>query len=71
MIYMVLTDKDRLGPDIWPETSQQAKSIESMMKTIWNTEAMRQQKASGMSDSLLSPDGNEIKHVRVLFWICD
>ena len=28
---MILTDKGHLGLDIWPKTSQQAKSIKNMM----------------------------------------
>ena len=32
MICMVLTGEGRLGPDIWPEPSQQAESTKSMMR---------------------------------------
>ena len=31
MICMILTGEGRLGPDIWPETLQQAKGIKIMM----------------------------------------
>ncbi len=41
VICMVLTGEGRLGPDIWPETTQQAESTESMLRTMWNVEAMR------------------------------
>lgn len=71
MVCMVLTGEGRLGPDIWPETPQQAESTESMMRATWNTEAMRRRKASGTSDCPLSPTGKEARHVRALFLICD
>ena len=31
---MVLTAKERLGPDIWPKTPEQAESIKDMMRSI-------------------------------------
>ena len=67
---MVLTGEGRLGPDIWPETPQQAESTESMMRITWNTEAMRRQKASGKPDCPLAPTGKEARHVRALLF-CD
>ena len=70
MIYMLLTGKDRLGPDIWPETLQQAKSTKSMMRAAWNTEAMRWQNASKMLDSPLSATGGEARQVDA-YLICD
>ena len=70
VVYMVLTGKRRLGPDIWPETPQQAKSTESMMRITWNTEAMRRRKASGKPDCPLAPTGKEARHVRALLF-CD
>ena len=39
-VCMVLTGKGCLGQDIWPETPQQAESMESIMRTMWNTEAI-------------------------------
>lgn len=40
VVCMILTNKERLEPDIWPGISQQAKSIEGMMRTIWNIETI-------------------------------
>ncbi len=37
---MVLTVEGRLGPDIWPETPEQAESTENMLRTTWNAKAM-------------------------------
>ncbi len=70
VICMVLTGEGRLGPDIWPKTPQQVESTESMMRTTWNTEAMRQQKDSGKPDYPLAPMGKEARHVRALLF-CD
>ncbi len=67
---MVLTGEGRLGPDIWPETPQQAESTESMMRTTWNTEAMWQQKGSGKLDYPFAPTSKEAKHVHALL-LCD
>ena len=63
---MVLTEKGRLGPDIWPETSHQAKSTKSMMKITWNIKTMRLQKDSRTLESLLFPTNKEAKHVGAL-----
>ena len=60
---MVLTGEERLGPDIWPETLQQAESMESIMRITWNTEAMRRQNASGKPDCLLAPTDKDAKHM--------
>lgn len=65
-IYMVLTGKGCLEPSIWPKTPQQAESTENMMKIILSIEAMRQQKASGKPDWLLTPTGKETKHMRAI-----
>ncbi len=65
---MVLTGKGHLGSDIWPETPKQAESTESMMRTTWNAEAMRQQKGSGKPDYPLAPTGMEARHVRALLF---
>ncbi len=67
---MVLTDKGYLGPDILPKTSQQAENTESMMRTMWNSKAIRQQKGSGKPDCPLAPMGKEARHVRALLF-CD
>lgn len=60
---MVLTGKGRLGPDIWPETPEQAESTEDMMRSIWGKEAHRQCKASGTKSCPLSPSGKEARFV--------
>ena len=70
VICRVLTSKEYLGPDIWPEIYQQAKCMESMMRIMWNTEVMQQQKASGKPDCPLAPMGKEVKHMRA-FLFCD
>lgn len=70
MLYIVLTGKGCLMPDIWPKTPQQAKSIQKMIRVIWNIETICQQKASGRSDFPLSPIDKEAKHVRTLLF-CD
>ena len=36
---MVLTSRICLGPDIWPETPEQAESTKNMMRSIWGKEA--------------------------------
>lgn len=43
---MVLTGKRRLGSDIWLKTSDQAKSIENMIKIVWYKETYYWQKAN-------------------------
>ena len=45
---MVLTGKGRLGPDIWPETPEQAEFTEDMIRSIYGKEAYQQCKASGI-----------------------
>ena len=39
ILCMVLIDERRLGPDIWPEITNQTKSIEDMMRVVWAKEA--------------------------------
>ncbi len=70
VVCMVLTGKGRLGPDIWPETPQQAESIESMMRITWNTEALRRQKGRGKPNCPLAPTRKEARQVRALLF-CD
>ena len=60
---MVLTDKERLGPDMWPETPEQAESTEDMIRSIWGKEAHRRCKASGTKSCPLSPSGKEARFV--------
>ena len=50
VVCMVLTGKKRVGPDIWLKTLQQVENIERMMRIMWNTKAMRWQKASKKPD---------------------
>lgn len=66
---MNLTSKRRLELDIWPETSQQIESIENIIKTSCNIEAMWRQKASKMPNCLLVPINKEAKHVYILLFM--
>ncbi len=69
--YLYGFDRQRaFGLDIWPKTPQQAKSIESIMKTTWNTEAMWQQKGSEKPNCLLVSTGKEARYVYA-FLFCD
>ncbi len=61
-----MTDKRCLGPDIWPEISDQVKKTENMMRTVWVEEAHCQQKASGTRTPLLSPSNKVAKHMSPL-----
>ena len=58
---MVLTGKGRPGPDIWPETPEQAESTEDMMRSIWGKEAHWRCKASRIKSCLLSLSGKEAR----------
>ena len=60
---MVLTGKRRLKPNIWPETPEQAKSTEDIMKSIWGKEAHWQCKANATKSCPLSPSGKEARFV--------
>lgn len=40
--YMILISERYLGPDIWPETLDQAENIEDMMRIVWAEEAKMQ-----------------------------
>lgn len=70
ILCMVLIGRGRLGTDIWPKISQQAKSTKSIMRVTWNTEKMCRQKASGRLDFSLSPTSKKSKHVHALLF-CD
>ncbi len=39
--FMVMTGEGRSGPDIWPETPNQATGTEKMILIIWYKEAMK------------------------------
>ena len=60
---MVLIGKRRLGPDIWPDTPEQAKSTEDMIRSIWGKEAHWQYKTSGNKNYLLSSSGKKARFV--------
>ncbi len=68
VVYIVLTGKGRLESNIWPETPQQAESMESMMRTTWNTEVIWQQKDSRKLDCLLASTEKEAKYIRVILF---
>lgn len=63
---MVLIGKRCLGPDIWPETVGQAKSIKSMMTRVWFKEVQCQQRANKIKTCALSLSGKEFKHIYLL-----
>lgn len=63
---MVLIGNKRLSPDIWPETPDQAKSTEDMMRTVWEKEVHYRQKISGTKTCLLTPSGRDVRHVSSL-----
>lgn len=65
---MFFTGKRFLGPDIWPETLGQAKSIENMMKKLWGIEVNYWQKADRMPNNPLFLTGKEVKHMRLLLF---
>lgn len=68
---MVLIGKGRLSPDIWPETSQQAKNIENRMKTMLNMGVIRWQKASKKANCLLALTSKEIKYMYAFLFHSD
>lgn len=70
MIYIVLTEEGRLGPNIWSEILQPAESIKNIIRIAWNTKAMRWQNDSRTLDSLLSFISREARHVGAVI-ICD
>ena len=61
--YMILIGKEHLGPDIWPETPEQAKSTKNIMRSICGKKAHWQYKASGTKSCPLSPFGKEARFV--------
>lgn len=63
ILYMVLTSKEYLGPDIWLEVVDQAKNIEDIIKRIWAIEANYLQKASGTNAILLTLSDKKAKHI--------
>ena len=65
---MVLTDKGRLGPNIWPETLQQAERTENIMRITCNTEAIQQQKVSEKPDCPLPLMGKETRYMYALLF---
>ena len=60
---MVLTGKRRPGLDIWPETPEQAKSIEDMIRSIWGKEAHWRYTANRTRSCSLSPSGKVARFV--------
>ena len=66
---MVLTGNRYLGLDIWPETPNQAKSIEDIMKIVWAKVTHCWQKVSRIKTCLLSSSGKEVGHIS-LFISC-
>lgn len=63
---MVLIGKGRLGPNIWPETADYAKSTENMIRVVWAKKAYHWQKASETKTIALSFSTQEARHVSLL-----
>lgn len=63
ILCMVLISERHLGPDIWPETVEQAESINNMIRRVWFKEAHRRQKASEINTCALSTPSKEAKYV--------
>lgn len=68
VVYIVLTGKRCLGPNIWPKTCLQARSTKNKTRLIWNTETIYYKKFGGMSDYLLFLTDKKIRHLHVFFW---
>ncbi len=66
ILCMVLIDDGRLGPDIWPETSDQVEGTEQMMRTVWAEESHCQRKISGTKTYSLYPFGKDARHMSPL-----
>lgn len=64
---MVLIHKRYLELDIWPETLEQDKLIENIIRLIWGKEAYWQFKASGTKNYWLSLFGKEARFVGPLY----
>ena len=64
---MVLMGKGRLGPDIWPETPEQAESTKDMIRLIWGKEAHRQCRGSETKGCPLSFSDKEARFVGPLY----
>lgn len=60
---IIITGKRHARPDIWPETPEQVKNIEDMIRTIWSKEVYHKQKASGTKIYLLALSGKEAGHI--------
>lgn len=65
---MILIVKRCLSLDIWPKTSDQAKDIEDMMKTVWVKEAPYGQIVSKTKTCFLSPSNKKTKHINPLIF---
>ncbi len=63
---MILTSDRCLGPDIWPETPDQAEGKVEMMRTVWAEEAHCRRKASETKICSLSPSDKEARNVSLL-----
>lgn len=64
---MVITGEGHAGPDIWPETPEQAENTEDMIRTIWGKEVHCRRKAGGIKICPLLPSGKEARHVCPFF----
>ncbi len=70
VVCIVLTGEERVEPDILPETPQQAERMESMIRTIWNTEAIWRQKGSKKPDCPLTSTDKKARYLHTLLF-CD
>lgn len=66
ILFRILISKRRLGPDIWPEIANQAKSTQDIMRRVQSKEVHYQRKASGSKTCALSPFGKKARHVSLL-----
>lgn len=70
VVDIVLTIEGCLELDIGLKTLYSDKSIESMIRIMWNTKTMWQQKVSRKPDCLLALTNKEAKYLHALLF-CD
>ena len=63
---MVLTSKRRLKLDIWSEITDEAKTIDDIMRVVWAKETHCRQNVNGTKTIALSPSSQEARHVSPL-----
>lgn len=68
ILYMVLTDKKCLEPNIQPKIANQDKSTNNMMRKIWAKKTYCRQKISEIKSSTLFFFGKKAKYMSVLIF---